>query len=36
VSSRSWRAIGADWISASMAYPARSKHWPVKIRHVRA
>jgi len=36
VSSRSWQATGAGWISASMAYPARSKHWPVKIRHVRA
>jgi len=29
VSSRSWQATGAGWISASMAYPARSKHWPV-------
>lgn len=29
-------ATGAGWISASTAYPARSKHWPVKIRHVRA
>ena len=29
-------AIAAGWISASIAYPARSKHWPVKIRHVRA
>jgi hypothetical protein len=36
VSSRSWQATGAGWISASMASPARSKHWPVKIRHVRA
>ena len=36
VSSRSWQATGAGWISASMAYPARSRHWPVKIRHVRA
>src|SRR3954447_8359305 len=26
----------AGWISASMASPARSKHWPVKIRRVRA
>jgi hypothetical protein len=24
----------AVWISASMAYLARSKHWPVKIRNV--
>jgi hypothetical protein len=30
------RGTGAGWISASMASPARSKHWPVKIRHVRA
>src|SRR5205085_11499205 len=30
VSSRSWQATGAGWISASRAYPARSKHWPVK------
>jgi hypothetical protein len=29
-------ATGAGWISASIAYLARSKHWPVKIRHVRA
>ncbi len=36
VSSRSWQATGAGWISASMACPARSRHWPVKIRHVRA
>jgi transposase len=36
VSSRSWQATGAGWINASMAYPARSKPWPVKIRHVRA
>ena len=35
-SSRSWQATGAGWISASMACPARSKHWPVKIRHVHA
>ena len=35
-SSRSWQATGGDWISVSMAYPARSKHWPVKMRHVRA
>jgi hypothetical protein len=30
------RRLASGWISASMAYPARSKHWPVKIRHVRA
>jgi len=33
------RGLAGDWrrlIRASMAYPARSKHWPVKIRHVRA
>jgi len=34
--SRTWQAIGAGWIRASMAYPARSKHWPVKIKHVSA
>ncbi len=34
VSSRSWQATGAGWISASMAYPARSKHWPVNRRGV--
>jgi hypothetical protein len=27
---------GAGWISASVACPARSRHWPFKIRHVRA
>ena len=31
VSSRSWQVTGAGWISASKAYPARSKHWPVRI-----
>jgi transposase len=36
MSSRSWQATGAGWISASMTSPARSKPWPVKIRHVRA
>ena len=36
VSSRSRQATGADWISASTAYPARSKHWPVEDQHVRA
>jgi len=29
------QATGAGWISASMPIRARSKHWPVKIRHVR-
>ena len=28
------QATGATWISASMAYPASSKHWPVMLRHV--
>jgi hypothetical protein len=36
IQARSWQVTGAGWISASMAYPARSKHWPVRIRHVRA
>jgi hypothetical protein len=36
VSSRSWQVTGTGWISASMAYPTRSRHWPVKIRPVRA
>jgi hypothetical protein len=36
VSSRTWQATGAGWISASKAYPARSKDWPIKTRHVRA
>ena len=31
---RSWQATGAGSVSASMAYPARSKLWLVKIRHV--
>jgi transposase len=30
VSSTSWQSTGVGWISASMAYPARSKHWPDK------
>ena len=29
-------AVDCGWISASMASPARSKHGPVKIRHVHA
>jgi transposase len=27
--------LAGDW-PRQRAYPARSKHWPVKIRHVRA